>query len=267
MKHFTTLMRGLLIILIMSLLSAPVINLGAAPAKQMYYEIKIYRVKNSAQAERIDSYLKDAYLPALHRAGITSVGVFKPVESDTAFGKIIYVFIPYKTVAQYLKLPALLEKNKEYQKSSREFLDAPYNDPPFARYESILLKAFMNMPVFMPPAYTNPAGERIYELRSYESATEAKAAKKIEMFNRGGEIALFQKLGFNPVYFAEVLMGSHKPNLMYMTTFRDMKTHDEKWVLFRNDPEWAKMSGLEEYKNTVSKANVYLLHPTSYSDF
>jgi len=253
--------------LITSILSIPVNNLNAASAKQMYYEIKIYHVDNSVQAERVDSYLKDAYLPALHKAGITSVGVFKPVADDTTFGSLIYVFIPYKTISQYLKLPIQLEKDRDYQKAGREFLDAPYDDPPFARYESILLKAFINMPGFMPPVYTNPAGERIYELRSYESATEEKAAKKIEMFNKGGEIALFQKLGFNPVFFGEVLLGSHKPNLMYMTSFQDMKTHDEKWVLFRNDPEWEKMSGLEEYKNTVSKADVYLLHPTSYSDF
>ena len=36
--------------------------------------------------------------------------------------------------------------------------------------------------------------ERIYELRNYESATDAKAVKKIEMFNEGGEIDLFNKL-------------------------------------------------------------------------
>ncbi len=238
MKHINTLIKGLLIVVIMSLLSAAVTNLNAASAKQMYYEIKVYHVKNSAQAERIDSYLRDAYLPALHRAGIPRVGVFKPVASDTAFGKLIIVFIPYKTIDQYLKLPALLDKNKDYQKSGKEFLDAPYNDPPFIRYESILLKAFTEMPVFMPPSYTNPVGDRVYELRNYESATETKATKKIHMFNQGGEIKLFQKLGFNPVFFGEVLMGSDKPNLMYMITFQDMNTHDKKWVTFQSNQEW-----------------------------
>ncbi len=266
MKKIADLPRTLVMVLIISVLSTLINSLNAASAKQMYYEIKIYHVSNSVQAERIDSYLKDAFLPALHKTGITSVGVFKPVADDTSFGKLIYVFIPYKNISQYLKLPSQLEKDRVYRNAGKEFLDAPYDDPPFVRYESILLKAFTEMPIFVTPAYTNPAGERIYELRSYESATEAKAAKKIEMFN-SGEIALFQKLGFNPVFFGEVLSGSHKPNLMYMTSFRDMKIHDEKWISFRNDPEWGKMSGLEEYKNTVSKADVYLLHPTSYSDF
>ena len=57
------------------------------------------------------------------------------------------------------------------------------------------------------------------------------------------------------------------PNLMYMTTFQDMKKHDEHWDAFVKSEEWKKMSGLEEYKNTVSKVKPYLLHPTDYSDF
>jgi hypothetical protein len=252
----------------MLLLIVPAFVLNAASKpKQQYYEIRIYHIKQSSQSERIDSYLKYAFIPAMHRAGIDRIGVFKPVEADTAFGKLIYVFVPLKNVDQYLKLPAQLSKDNEYQKAGKEFLDAPYNDPPFARYESILLKAFKDMPKFRAPVFNTPVGDRIYELRSYESATEAKAAKKIEMFNQGGEIILFENLNFNAVFFGEVLMGNHKPNLMYMITFQDMATHDTKWKEFSASPEWKRLSGLEEYKNTVSKASPYLLHPASYSDF
>jgi len=253
--------------LIMFSISGIFSDLNAAGPKQMYYEIRAYHIKNTAQSERVDSYLKDAYLPALHKAGIPAAGVFKPVAADTAFGKVIFVFIPYANLKQYEKVTALVEKNMDYQENGKEFLDAPYNDPPFTRYESILLKAFANMPAFTPPVYTNPAGERVYEMRSYESATEAKAVKKIEMFNRGGEIALFQNLGFNAVFYGEVLMGSSKPNLMYMITFPDMNTRNQKWDVFRNSEEWKKMSGLKEYENTVSRIGMYLLSPTSYSDF
>jgi hypothetical protein len=267
MKKIIRLIKATPLLILISIVSVPAINLNAAGSKQMYYEIRAYHVKNSAQAERVDSYLRDAYLPALHKAGITSAGVFKPVAGDTAFGRVIFVFIPYTSLSQYQKVTALVEKNKDHQKNGKAFLDAPYNDPPFTRYESILLKAFTNMPVFAPPSYTNPAGDRIYELRSYESATEGKAGKKIEMFNKGGEIALFQSLGFNAMFYGEVLMGCRKPNLMYMITFQDMKTHDEKWAAFVNSEEWKKMSGMKEYEFTVSRIVKYLLSPTSYSDF
>lgn len=267
MKEFKNLKQVVLVFFLAIIVSVPVLCANPAPAKQMYYEIKIYRYNTEAQAQTLDKYLKDAFIPALHRAGISKVGVFKPIEKDTAYGKMTYVFIPYKTADEYIKLVTTLENDKVYQQAGKDFLDAPYNDPPFVRYESIFMKAFKNMPEFRPPSYSTPVGERIYELRSYESATEAKAAKKIEMFNDGGEIGIFEKVGSNAVFYGQVLFGSRKPRLMYMTTYADMKSHDEHWNAFRNSPEWKELSGRQEYKNTTSKTNPYLLHPTDYSDF
>lgn len=236
------------------------------PVMQEYYEIRIYHVSSKDQGDRVDKFLKEAFLPALHRAGIAKVGVFKPVEADTAFGKLIYVFIPVKTLEKFSILPELLNKDDAYNKSGKDFLDAPFDNPPYVRYESILLKAFTLMPEFKAPSYSTAPDQRIYELRSYESATETKATKKIQMFNEGGEMKIFEQLGFNALFFAQVVVGSHKPNLMYMTTFSDMKTHDEKWEAFQAHPDWIKLKAAPEYFNTVIKPKPYLLHPTSYSD-
>lgn len=259
-------LRMILLSVSMLLFSIPLI-VSAAPPKQQYFALKIYRVNGPAQESMVDAFLKDAYLPALHRAGIPKAGVFKPVETDTAAGKLVYLFIPVGTMEQYLGLADILGKDQVYQQAGKSFLDAEYNNPPFKRCETILMKAFAFMPEFIAPSYTNPASERIYELRSYESATEAKALKKIQMFNEGGEIKLFKDLNFNPVFFGQVVSGSHMPNLMYMTTFKDMATHDERWKAFGSSDEWKRLSGMEEYRNTVSKAYPYLLHPASYSDF
>ena len=94
----------LICILTALLLLFSVLSSSFAAPKQQYYEVKIYRINGPAQEAMMDAYLKDAYLPALHRAGIPNVGVFKPVEADTAFGKMVYVFIPYKTIDQYVQL-------------------------------------------------------------------------------------------------------------------------------------------------------------------
>jgi hypothetical protein len=240
----------------------------SAQAKQEYYELRVYHLAwGSGQEGKVDAFLKDVYLPALHRAGIAKVGVFKPIETDMLYDKRIFVLIPLKTVEQYLMLPEVLARDKVYLETGKSFIDAPYNEPPYARFESIILRAFKNMPQPFFPSYTNPVSERVYELRSYESATEAKAARKIQMFNEGGEIDIFTSLKFNAVFYAEVISGSIKPNLMYMTTFTDMKSHDEHWKAFGATPEWKKLSAMEEYKNTVSNINRYLLRPTNYSDF
>ena len=233
---------------------------------QEYYAIKIYRFKNQVQAGRVEKFLKEAYIPAMHRVGISKVGVFKPIEGDTVAGLSIFVWIPLNSLQQYAELPAMLEKDSRYLKDGSDYLEADNTNPPFARIETILLKAFPDQPNFGIPKHNTPPSQRVYELRSYEGPTEKMFQRKVEMFNAGGEIKLFSKLGFNAVFYAEVISGSTMPNLMYMTTFSDMKAHDEHWDAFRNHPEWKTLSAMEKYKNTVSRSVKYLLHPTDYSD-
>src|SRR5690606_9567733 len=84
--------------------------------KQHYYQLKIYHLETKSQEDRIDRFLKDAYLPALHRMGIKSVGVFKPINVD-AETKLIYVFISVPKFDQLANLEERLEKDKVYLKA------------------------------------------------------------------------------------------------------------------------------------------------------
>lgn len=239
----------------------------SAASPRDYYQIQVYRLNGKTQEQKVDQFLQNAYLPALHRAGIKSIGVFKPIESDTTSGKRIYVWIPFKSLDHFSKIQDVLAADKEYQTQGIEFLGAPFNQVPFLRKESILLKAFSDQPEYFIPKHATKPSERIYELRSYEGPTENLFRQKVKMFNEGGEIKLFKKLDFNAVFYAEVVSGSTMPNLMYLTTFADMTTHDERWNTFRAHPEWKTLSAIEEYKNTVSRSVKLLLHPTDYSDF
>lgn len=243
------------------------ILLSISTSAQDYYQLKVYNISENTQEERVDEYLENAYLPALHRAGIKDVGVFKPIESDENAGKKVFVFIPLKNLNQLNKLDITLGKDKKYLTAGESFLNAAWDNPPYDRMESTVMKAFSEMPQYAVPKHPTPPAERIYELRSYEGPTETKYRKKVEMFNEGGEVELFKKLEFQPVFFAEVLSGSAMPNLVYMTTFSDMKSHDKHWDTFRNHPEWKELSGMEEYKHTVSHSDKNLLYPTDYSDF
>jgi hypothetical protein len=231
-----------------------------------FYELRTYRFKTSEQEQRTEQYLQKALLPALHRANIKTVGVFKPVETDTTYGKLIVVLIPYRSLDQFEKMSSVLDKDKQYQNDGREYIDAPYNNPPYARVERILLKAFSGMPEIGVPKFSTPASERVYELRSYEGHTEKIYRNKVRMFNEGDEVGLFKRLGFNAVFYGEVLVGSEMPNLMYMTTFETQASRDEHWKAFGNDPQWKKLSGMPEYQNNVSKIVIRFFRPVSYSD-
>ena len=253
--------------LFLSLIVIMTISLSATSASRDYYQIQVYQLSGKAQQEKVENFLKNAYLPALHRAGIPKIGVFKPIESDTTTTKRLYIWIPFTSLDHFVKIQNVLAADKIYQSQGIEVLGAPFNQPAFVRKESILLKAFPDAPNFFIPTFKTSPENRVYELRSYEGPTENLFRQKVKMFNDGGEIKLFKKLDFNAVFYAEVISGSTMPNLMYLTTFADMPTHDERWTTFRNHPEWKALSALPEYQNTVSKSVKLLLHPTDYSDF
>ena len=236
------------------------------PPQREYYEIRIYHVKDAGQEGMVDRYLQQAFIPALHRSGITKVGVFKPVGNDTAADRRIYVLVPYSSIREFLRLPGQLEADRQHAQAGREYIDAPYNAPAYTRMETILLQAFTGQPQLQLPALKGPKSERIYELRSYEGPTEKLYRNKVQMFNQGDEVGIFKRLGFNAVFYAEVLSGSHMPNLMYMTTFENKASRDEHWKAFGADPDWKRLVALPEYQHNVSHSDILFLRPTAYSD-
>jgi len=233
---------------------------------QEFYQITVYRFKTADQEKSLDDYLEHALLPALHKTGAAKIGVFKPLANDTAAEKIIYVFMPLKSFEEVLALPGMLEKDAGYQAAAAAYADAVYNSPPFSRKESILLKAFPLAPQMQVPALSSPHADHIYELRSYESPTEKLHVNKVKMFNEGGEVPLFKRLGFNAVFYASVVSGSHMPNLMYMTSFENMAAREEHWKSFSADAEWKKLSAMPEYQHNVSRNETILCHAAAYSD-
>ncbi|MCK4748906.1 MAG: NIPSNAP family protein [Bacteroidales bacterium] len=229
-------------------------------------QLKIYRYQSADQEARLDQYLGSAYIPALHRANINQVGVFKPVEEKSGEQQYIMVLIPFRSLQEFDELPGILEKDIEYQDKGEDYIQSAHNDPPYDRIESIVLRAFSATPHLTVPDLDSPRSGRIYELRSYHAATEQLYQRKVEMFNEG-ESALFQKLGFNPVFFGEVLSSSQMPHLMYLTTHADTASQKENWDAFRNHPDWLGMKELERYQHTVSHIDKFLLYPTEYSDY
>ena len=87
------------------------------------------------------------------------------------------------------------------------------------------------------------------------------------MFNAGGEVVLFDELGFNAVFYAEVLSGNKMPNLMYMTTFENQEIRDDLWKSFGDAPKWKEISSMPKYQNNVSHIDRIFLYPTEYSDY
>lgn len=232
-----------------------------------FYQLKIYSFDNEEQVKTTDAYLENAFLPALKETGISAIGVFKEhLEHDSIIGKT-YVLIPLKSLDEFLSLESKLVTNEIHNTKGNNYLKAAHDNPPYERIESILMKAFVDMPKMALPKLEGPRSERIYELRSYESATEKLYVNKVDMFNAGGEVPLFDDLGFNAVFYGEVLSGANMPNLMYMTTHENEEVQTANWKSFVDSPVWNKLKIRPEYQNNVSKNTKYMLYPTEYSDY
>ena len=239
---------------------------NALPPKGDFYQIKVYHLKSAEQLPMMDNYLKNAYLPALHKAGVKNIGVFKPIANDTATDKLVYVFIPFSSQDKWINTTEKLGKDAAYMSASKSFMEAAPDHAPYERMESILLEAFLGQPHLLLPAAKN--AERVFELRSYESPTENLHKKKMAMFNTGGEIPLFNQLGFNPVFYGKVISGSHMPNFMYMPIFESVEQRNVQWKKFGDDPVWKDISNRPENENKVSVSHIdsILMNAADYSD-
>jgi len=239
---------------------------SAKPARE-FYQLTVYHFATAVQEKILNSYLENAFVPALHRAGINKVGVMKALANDTTADKLFYVLFPVKSMDMVTKLPAKLNADKDYQAAGAEYINVEYTNPPYSRMETILLWAFPLAPKMQTPDLKSAKKDRVYELRSYESATEKIFANKVQMFNQGDEIGLFKRLNFNAIFYGEVIAGHKMPNLMYMTSFENMADREAHWKNFRDDPFWKKLSAMPEYQHNVSHSDITFLRPVDYSDF
>ena len=235
-----------------------------APVRE-FYQLIVYHIKDKTQEDRLDKYLSEAYIPAVRRLGIKTVGVFKTFNIDTAADKRVYVLLPHQSLQGVQLLNQRLEKDKELAGKGADYINASFDNAPYTRKETMLMQAFTGMPGLKKPVFDAPKNTRVYELRSYESATEKLSLNKINMFN-DEEMEIFFRIGSQPVFFAEVLAGSRMPNMMYLTSYSDKASRDDHWKTFGSDPAWKRMSVLPKYKNNMDRMDVVFLTPTTYSD-
>ena len=229
--------------------------------KQQWYELRTYLFDNESQPQLTGAYLEQAYLPALNRAGIRSVGVF--TETQPQGIARLFLLVPFDSIESFTAINAKLAHDEVYLKAGEAYLAALPTRPAYQRIESSLLKAFVHMPQMEVPEKK----DRLFELRCYESPTESAGQKKIEMFNDAGEIDIFKKVGARPVFFGETIIGERRPNLTYMLCFDNMEAHDTHWKAFGTDPEWKKISSIPEYSNDnlISRITRTFLTPAGYS--
>jgi hypothetical protein len=181
-----------------------------------------------------------------------------------AGGPALYMLLPHPNAESVVTLGSRLVNDADYKQAAASFRSLPATDPPYVRRESSLILAFESVPTVEVPVSTP---SRVFEMRTYESHNEGAGLKKIEMFEKAGELAIFRRLGLAPVFFGRDIVGPRMPSLTYMVGFADMAAREKGWATFGEDPEWVKLRATPGYANADIMTNIsmQLLRPTDYS--
>jgi hypothetical protein len=240
-------------------------SMFAATPKGYIIELRHYSMRNNsdAQTQRTSEFIEKYALPAGKRAGEGVSGVFANLIGPG--GPYLLLVNSYPSLAAMEEIQSKSSGDKEFT----EALDAYYKRSGlgFERVNVSLLRAIDSMPKIEPPPIEEGKAPRVFELRTYESNNSATLRRKVQMFEQGGELGIFRRVGIRPVFFRTAITGDNLPRLTYMVCYDDLAGREKAWKAFLADPEWLKLRvqpGLADAE-IVSNISNTILRPLPFS--
>ena len=229
-------------------------------------EIMTYSCSSLEKRDTLMRVFDAALIPALNRQGINKVGVFwssgEVNDGNAAFATNVFVVIPHPTMASFVEVDQRLLADPQFMKDAAPLFEAPMADPVYDSCSISLLRGFATCPQVQQ---VTASPDRVLQLRIYNSYTTERNAKKVAMFEQGGEIGIFHACGLRPVFFGQALAGDRLANLTYMLGFSDKTEKEAAWKRFRNHPAWLKLKADPQYKDTANKITNIVLCPSKGS--
>ena len=237
------------------------INTARAEEKSRSIVLRWFRCRRDFEVQRLRDFISDSVLPALGRAGVKPVGVFEVTVGPD--NPSILLVEPYRSMAVLEETTATLASDEKWMREMRAFNDKW--ELSYERGEASLLSTFKTFPSIEVPQVES-GKSNLFELRVYESRNRLALEKKIAMFE-GGEIAIFRRVGLNPVFFGRTVFGQRMPNLAYMVSFPSWGARAEAWAKFSQDPQWQVLSKApgNTDRELVSRISNQLMTPAPFS--
>src|SRR6185295_4472919 len=208
---------------------------AAASANNAIFELRYFRLRNGNQMQRTSDFLSKTLMPALERAGAKPAGFFNALIAEQS--PFALALVSYPSLAAVGDVWNKLAADKTFQRGADEY--SSMTELSYIRMENALLRAFDGWPSITAPKPMQQ-GTHIFELRTYESNNVKASKRKVKMFN-DAESGIFKRLGMQPVFFGETIVGRNMPNLTYMVTFDSLAAREKIWGDFGKDPEWQKL--------------------------
>ena len=249
------------------LLTAFCINFYIFPSdiRAEVYEIRGYIIGDNGDEAVVDQYLSNALLPCLKRHGVGPIGAFTNAPSDKTGTKTTFVIIPHTDTLAMVQNRELVQSDQQYLGDAAAFFLRGNRDKSYQRISSELLVAMACWPKIKVPSGVTTNKNRVYELRTYESAHEKLGQLKVDMFNNG-EVPIFLDCGITPIFIGQAVIGPYTPNLTYLTMYTSEESRIQAWKAFREHPAWKVLSKVKKYEGTVSTIHKYVLVPKAYSE-
>lgn len=234
-----------------------------ATSRPLLLELRRYRLHSGVMAARFAAHVEATLIPALNRAGCAPVGAWNVALGGE--GPTLHLLLPHDSVESVVTLEERLAADAGYRKAAAALLALPSADPPYLRCDSSLHQTIASMPRIERAVAEAAGAGRLFELRTYRSHSEAASHRKIEMFETGGELAIFRRLGLKVVFFARDLVAAGLPSLSYLLVFADAAAREAAWVAFRQDPQWLELRAKPQYADAeiVSGISSLLLRPAA----
>lgn len=239
---------------------------AVAPAPREWVEIKSYTCSSAEKRDKLIGVFDAALIPALNRQGLSRVGVFYASpelnEGGSGYSATVFVVTPFATAEALRACDAKLLADAQYVKDAGPIFTAPMGDPLYDSCSSALLYTFETCPQV---AQVTTSAERLFQLRIYNSYTIERNAKKVSMFEQGGELGVFRACGMPPVFFGQAVAGDKLANLTYMLGFANKDEKEAAWKRFLEHPDWQKLKADPQYKDTANKITNIVLKPSKGS--
>jgi hypothetical protein len=251
---------------VLSGLAASTMSSGAltvpANGPRAWFELRFFHLRNDFERSRVDTLLKNVYLPASSRLGFGPVGFFNVSVGPNM--PMLVGLTSYRSLGAMETALDQLAADTAWNKALEEF--SKPKEPAYARIESRLIRAFASMPSIEVPPQEPGRASRVFELRVYESRNLKASSMKIKMFEEG-ETAIFRKTGLLPVFFGQTVVGTGLPSLTYLLAYDSVEAREENWRKFISHPDWIKLRAMPGYSDAeiVSNINSCFLRPTDYS--
>jgi hypothetical protein len=236
---------------------------AAAPptSKNAILELMYFRIRNGNQVQRTSDFLGKSLMPALERAGAGPMGFFGAVIGEQS--PFALAVISFPSLAAIGEAREKMGADSVFQKAADAYSSA--TELSYMRLENSLLRAFDGWPTITPPKPAE-SGSHVFELRTYESPNMKAGRRKIKMFN-DAEAGIFKRLGMQPVFFGETIVGRNLPSLTYMLTFVSLAAREKQFAAFGADPEWKKLRAEPELADALIVSNISntILRPMPFS--